>query len=255
MRSCPSLLLKTSTGFESGNAPRWGRLLFPLPTAPWVTPFSARLENARVPMFAGVRFDTFPLVLLTLLAGCASRQALLDLPAEHRQHIRFVPTDQQPRVRYASAAARTAREFGGVIGLAISGSIEHSTNAFGEAGAVIGRFEAEALQAAFADKLRSSSLEIASAHPEASVLELRVHAVGLREVERERFSPFVDASARLTGHRGREIWSARAQSTSVHAVPLQSFRENPNLYREDFHEVALDLVKQLVEGPLRSLNP
>ena len=202
-----------------------------------------------------VRFEKILVLvpLLTLLAGCAGRKAFLDFPAEQRQHIRFAPQNQKPQVRFASDGARNAREFGGIIGLAIAESIEHSTNAFGKGSSVVGSFEAEVIQDLFLKRLRAASIGIESSHSNASRLELRVHSVGLREVERERFAPFAYASARLAARDGKELWAARVQSTGARAHALQQFRENPESYRNDFNEVAQDLVNQMVEGPIRAV--
>jgi hypothetical protein len=78
--------------------------------------------------------------------------------------------------------------------------------------------------------------------------------VGLREVEREQFAPFADASARFSAHDGKEIWTARAQSTGLQRRAMRDFHEKPELYRQDFDDVVQDVVNQLIEGPVRPVR-
>ena len=194
------------------------------------------------------------LSLLIFLSGCAVPKAFLDLPAEQRQSVRFNhEIKQSPRVRFASDGARTAREFGG-IGLAIAGSIERSTNAYGKASSLVGSFEVGMIHDRFVHKLSAAGQDIENAAAGALRLELRVQAVGLREVERERFVPFADAVGRLFGNDGKELWNAHAQSSGPRPRAIAEFRETPELYRDDFEEVARDLANQLVEGPVRAIT-
>jgi hypothetical protein len=195
------------------------------------------------------------LSVLMFLPGCAAQKAFLDLPAEQRQGVRFVVrTNDRPQVRFASAGAQTAREFGGIIPLVVSASIEHSTNSFGNAAPVIGSFESKLIQDLFVKKLRAASIDLDGPQPGGARLTLQLQATGLREVERERFVPFADAVGRLSGSDGKELWNAHVQSTGPHPRALQEFRERPELYRNDFDDVGNDLVNQLVEGPVRAVR-
>jgi hypothetical protein len=190
------------------------------------------------------------------MTGCvAPPKALVDLPAEHRRAVRFVPLrEEQTRARFVSNGATTAREFGGIVGFAVAASIEHSTNGYGDAAAIIGTFEAAAVQDLFLKRLQSMAIATDATGPEAARLSIKIGAVGLREVERGRFTPFIQVSSRLTGSDAKELWLAHAQSTGVRARPLREFQEQPELYRQDFGGVAEDVVNQLVEGPIRAVT-
>ena len=113
-----------------------------------------------------------------LLSGCAAPKAFLDLPAEQRQAVRFNRNlKQSPQVRFASDGARTAQEFGTIVGFAVAGSIEHSTNAYGKAASLVGSFEVGVIQDRFLKRLGAAGVDSESATP-AFRLELQVQAVG-----------------------------------------------------------------------------
>lgn len=189
------------------------------------------------------------------MVGCGTQKALLDLPSEQRTAIRFNPNvKQSPRVLYASEGVRTAREIGGVIGLTVAAGIEHSTNAYGSAATVLGTFEAAMAQERFVKRLSAAGLDPENGAPGAQRVEFRVETVGLREVERERFAPFASAVGRLYSSDGKVVWHAHAKSTGSRPRAVAEFREKPDLYREEFEEVANDIANQLVEGPVRPIT-
>jgi hypothetical protein len=191
--------------------------------------------------------------LFPLLVGCAANKAFLDLPLEQRQHVRFVSSvNRRPDIRFASEGARTAREFGGLIALAVSGQIEHSTNRFGQSLSVIGCFEAGLIEDLFLTRLHADAVDFKNL--DLPSLEVRVRTVGLREVERARFAPFAEAFAQLSAPDGKQLWAARVQSTGQRHRALDQYRDDAKFYRQDFNEVAEDIVNQLIEGPIRAVT-
>jgi hypothetical protein len=77
--------------------------------------------------------------------------------------------------------------------------------------------------------------------------------VGIREARSDLYAPFARISAELKGKDGKKIWSASALSTELHTRAKREYENKPELYKEDFREVAADLAEQLVKGPMQSL--
>ena len=83
-------------------------------------------------------------------------------------------------------------------------------------------------------------------------LELVIKEAGVAELERGGFfGVFGVAQARLRSAENKELWNAQARSSSTRLRKQSEYDANPALYAEDFREVAQDIARQLVEGPIR----
>ena len=145
---------------------------------------------------------------------------------------------------------------GGLIGLTVGHSvaagIENNNETLNAVRAATGEFEKNLIEEKFRAQLSPETLS-----PSAGTntqLKICIKAIGLREIERNQFAPYAMAVAMLYSPNSQEIWRATARSHAVNPRALEDFKKQPELYRKDFNEVADDLVRQLVEGPVREIK-
>jgi len=85
----------------------------------------------------------------------------------------------------------------------------------------------------------------------APTLKITIASVQISELERGCFWG-VNATAAASLWVGQKnIWSEVAESKSTHLHRYLDYLANPNLYAQDFREVANDLARQLINGPIR----
>ncbi len=116
-----------------------------------------------------------------------------------------------------------------------------------------GHFETALVTERFNSKLDASNVLI-SKDDSKPLLDLKITKYGLREVQRGFFAPYVYAEATLTDPKGKRIWRASAYSIGINDRRKEEFHHQPELYRKDFVEVAEDLSRQLIEGPIRAVR-
>jgi hypothetical protein len=198
---------------------------------------------------------------VALFSGCSTRKALLHLPAEQRADVRFIPcTNCLPDVRFESFGAEAARKYsayggaiGGLIGYSVAHGIERNNETLRDVRTATGSFEMAAMNEKFAALLERNGLTNAASR-DASTLQVRLGRTGLQEMERNRFSAFATAEAQLLKSDGTSVWQARAESAFPDSRPLDDFAKDPALYRRHFEDLAEDLARQLIEGPIRIMT-
>ena len=111
--------------------------------------------------------------------------------------------------------------------------------------------EAELVTASIQERVRS--LDAANADAAAGpVLEVTLKEAGIAELQRGGFFGAVGrVHARLRNSANKELWSAEATSSSTQLRRREDYDTNPALYAEDFRQVAEDLARQLIDGPIR----
>jgi hypothetical protein len=79
-----------------------------------------------------------------------------------------------------------------------------------------------------------------------------VTEVGIAELQRGGYFGAVGrVHARLRNAANKELWSAEASSSSTRLRRREEYDARPELYSEDFREVAEDIARQLIDGPIR----
>ena len=145
---------------------------------------------------------------------------------------------------------------GGLIGLTVGHSvaagIENNDETLKAVRAATGEFENKLIEEKFRALLSSEILSPSTATN--TQLKICIKTIGLREIERSQFAPYAMAVAMLYSPSSQEMWRATARSHAVNPRALEDFKKQPELYRKDFNEVAEDLVRQLVDGPIREIK-
>jgi hypothetical protein len=188
---------------------------------------------------------------------------LLTVPAPQRTTISF---ERELRVaesfHFTTLKSRKARKdgaTGGLIGMLIGQSIASSSEATGRKlqdalRETSNRCEAPLLSGSIETHLRSAGVQLVPPDREAPRLKVNIVARGLAEVVPGHFSAHATVASELFSATGRRLWSARVQSVATVKRPVAEFQSRPEQYRDDFAEVADDLARQLVQGPIRPMG-
>ena len=114
-----------------------------------------------------------------------------------------------------------------------------------------GIHEGEIVQQKVLDRVRKVQ-EVAVDTNAGPVLTVEVQEAGLAELQRGGwFGAHGTVSATLRSSGGESLWEATARATSTKLRRREEFDQQPTLYRDDFTEVADDIARQLIEGPIR----
>lgn len=162
-------------------------------------------------------------------------------------------------MRFHSDGARSARRLSGyggavgaLIGYSIASGIERNNEVVEKLANANGPFESQQLNDQIQLALTRQSVNNAS--ESVATLNVRLRVAGLDEIEPKRFVAFGVAQAELRDSAGKQVWEAAAEATSINSRPLSEYEREPGLYRKDFAEVAEDLARQLIEGPVRHMS-
>ena len=200
-------------------------------------------------------------VAITLLCcGCVSRKPLRAVSPEQRAGAELAYVGSANHFRHSSVNTRNTRHAGlegGLIGgvvTIIAGAVESgSGNWMVPIREQTGEFEPEMLLEKVSARLQEITQSAATTNATAAPrLELWFVGLGLPELERGWFGAYGSARARLVDATGKEIWSTQATSTATKLRKRAEFEADPTLYKNDFDEVAADIARQLVLGPVRS---
>jgi hypothetical protein len=200
------------------------------------------------------------LSLAVLACGCATDAPFKSLSAARQQSARISPCRNfDTQVKLNTIGAREARNLGamgGLIGVTVGHSvaagIENNNPALNTIRTATGEFEKSLIEEKFRTRLSPETLSASSSTN--SQLKICIKSIGLREVERNQFVPSAMAVAMLYSPTGQETWRATARSNGSNPRALDAFEKQPDFYRKDFDEVADDLARQLVEGPVREIK-
>ncbi len=201
------------------------------------------------------------LCFAALLVGCANPKPLRVVAPELRSQVWF-PNSQQEHVHasYSSVTGRSGRNLasGGLVAAVIGGTISIVSDAQGndlmpQLRHATGKFEPDLVHDQFCERLRTAGIQISESN-NAPALKLKLTSFGLREVQRGFFVPYVSAEAGLMDSGGKRLWHASAQSIGIKPRRKEEFQQSPILYRDDFLDVAADLSRQLIQGPIRTIN-
>jgi hypothetical protein len=193
-------------------------------------------------------------------AGCAGTKPLVSVAPDSRARVRFANESKPHNASFSTITQRNGEKLisdgllGGAIGVTlIAGSEGDKKGIVSRIRSDVGNFETDLINERFEVKLLAAGLRVSN-DASASTLELKVSRFGLREVQRGFFAPYAFADAKLRTTDGKQIWWACAQSVGTKQRRDEEFGQRPELYREDFVEVADDLSRQLIEGPIRVIE-
>ena len=202
----------------------------------------------------------FAVVFVVLFSvGCANAP-LRSVSAEKRAGARIIQSAPPGSSRFATANSRTTRTAGVDSGLA-SALVLGTSAAISEQGGISwvsdiraksGVDEGMILAEKVRERVRLLGSEHAAERDGGPTLDVRVMTAGISELERGGFfGVTATALARLWSAEKKEIWNAEAHSSSTRLRRREEYSANPALYAEDFREVAEDLARQVVLGPIR----
>jgi hypothetical protein len=199
------------------------------------------------------------LFLTLLCTGCATRQPFRSLPAGERRGAQVLDVTPRSASSYSSADSRALRETGAQSGLLPALIMSAAAETVEGKGlpwvssirAQSGLDEANVVTESIRQRVRmldASNMETNGG----PVLEVFVQEVGLAELQRGGYFGAVGmVLARLRNANGKELWSGVARSTSTRQRRREEYDAKPGLYAEDFREVAEDIARQLIDGPIR----
>ena len=207
-------------------------------------------------------FHVTLLALILLSNGCVSRKPLRAIAVEQRENSQVFYVGDATKLRNSTVGTRGTREAGmsgGVIGgimMVVAGAIESKGGDWmAKIREQTGEFEADLLLEKVTSELRELQPDSSSAGGDRTpVLEISFSQIGIPELQRDWYGAYGLARARLRDHTDQEVWSAQASSTSTKLRRRAEFEVNPSLYQADFADVAEDIARQLVDGPIRSLK-
>jgi hypothetical protein len=217
------------------------------------------MKNSQLVGIMG-RFCCF-FLLMFVLSGCANRKAFLTLPADQRQNIHFTGSTR-PRTNpsFTTVTGRNALQprDTGAVGALVVGSIRIAADTTVDEylkaiRAVTGDFEAALIDEYFRGRLAAAGVTL-KPEGEGPRLETRLQSFGIREVQRGFYAPFAVLTARLNAPDGKNIWTADAQSVAPSLRRKEEYARDPTLYSKEFAQIADDLARQLVEGPIRQFE-
>lgn len=143
---------------------------------------------------------------------------------------------------------------GGIM-LIVAGAIESSGGDWMEKiRKETGEFEPDLLLDRVNAEIRQLPTDSKLSGNSSPVLEISFSQIGIPELQHEWYGTYGLARARLRDAAGKDVWSAQASSTSTKLRRRAEFESDPSLYRKDFEEVAEDLARQLIQGPIRPLK-
>lgn len=194
-----------------------------------------------------------------LLCGCASRKPLRAVPESDRHGLTILDGTRSDLSDYSSANAQAMHNAGSQSAL-VPGVILHTAAAISNSKgmswvtsirAQIGIDEREVVLEEVLSRVKDLQ-DVAVGTNDAPVLIIRVQEAGLAELQRGGwFGAHGSVSANLRSRNGESLWSATARSTSTELRRREDFDRQPTLYLDDFMEVAKDIARQLIEGPIR----
>lgn len=199
------------------------------------------------------------LLLAAVLVGCRSMVPLAELPAGQRSRLIVeLATNQPPVVEFSTARGRNAQQagsYGGLIGSVFAAGVGSKDESDGKrqferVREQTGRFEPGLILEAVRERLRAAGITLAEDHA-ARLLIVEVKAVGLEESQRGFLAPCVRVSLRLAGDEPAREWKSFTHSLGTRPRRLEDYVARPELYRQDFKEVAEDIARQLIIGPIR----
>ena len=167
-------------------------------------------------------------------------------------------SDTNVSLVFTSAHGRNAQQAGatgGLIGIVIGASVAANAESGGmdivrNLCRTNGLFEA----AMITNSIQSRLLHAGLTPPKAGSpndLIIEVQTVGLLEPQQGFWVPYVHVLARLDRNAGGDTWSTRVSSTGTKYRRLDEFSNHPELYAADFAELAEDVARQVVDGPIR----
>ena len=194
-----------------------------------------------------------------LCSGCATRPPFRSISQADRAGTQVINATPRAASSYSSANSRSLRQSGSESGLLpglIMGAAASSVEGKGvpwvdSIRSRSGLDEADLLTANIQERVQ----KLAAPNTETSagpVLEVTSKEAGIAELQRGGYSgPVGRVHARLRNSANKELWSAEASSTSTQLRRREDYDTNPALYAEDFRQVAEDLARQLIDGPIR----
>ena len=197
--------------------------------------------------------------LTAFFAGCANAP-LRSVPAEKRAGARVIHSGPSGSSGFTTANSRATQTAGVESGLAPAVVLGVSA-AISEQGGISwvsdirarsGIDEGKVLAEVVRERVRQLGSEHATETAGGPTVDLRVTEAGISELERGGFfGVTATARVRLFSAEQKQIWSAEARSSSTRLRRREGYTANPALYGEDFREVAEDLARQVVIGPIR----
>jgi hypothetical protein len=202
----------------------------------------------------------FQALVLIFLCGCVNHLPLTGLPNARQMMVHVEPSpDSKEKVVFSTALGRNAElagSGGGLIGFLVGTGIAASDERGGaeivrNIRATDGNFEPGMIVNAINAALRKSEIHVSDSADANRTLLVRVNSVGLLEPQRNFWVVTANVSARLENTNKTSIWSATVDSTGTHTRRMDDFARDPSLYAKDFEEVADDIARQLIAGPIR----
>jgi hypothetical protein len=200
----------------------------------------------------------FIVVLVLLGTGCSSTRPLSAVPeAKQSDLVLEINSSSKPKIICETARGKNARQAGagdGLLGVIISRTI--GANEEAEGVKLVRQFCSENCQEETQTVLNAVKTRLARAGMNVSdtgsnKLTIRTTALGVREVHRGFWVPFVQVSAKLAAGEEANRWKTFASSSGTKPRALKEFSMNPDLFKQDFAEAADDVARQLVQGPIR----
>jgi hypothetical protein len=197
------------------------------------------------------------LLAVVLCSGCATRKPFRSVPAGDRAGTEVIDVTPRAGSSYSTANSRALNEAGAQSGIlpaiimgAAAGTIEGKglswVNSIRARG---GLDEAEVVAESIRERVRQLNAGNTNGGP---ILEVAVTEVGIAELQRGGYFGAVGrVHARLRNAANKELWSAEASSSSTRLRRREEYDARPELYSEDFREVAEDIARQLIDGPIR----
>lgn len=202
-------------------------------------------------------------LIVSLCGGCAAPRApLRSVPVSQRAGARVIDvTSRLKRDSTGFGTANTqalraaAQQTGLVPALILRGSAANIEGKgipwVNEIRAKSGIHEPDTIVESVRERIAKLDGQAGNGASDGPLLEVFVVQIGIAELERGGFFGVTgEAQANLKA-ADKLLWKARARSTSTHLRRTADYDANPALYAEDFREVAQDIARQLVEGPIR----
>jgi hypothetical protein len=207
-----------------------------------------------------MRWSVLSLLLAASLSGCVSRTPLSALPDSKGMTLNNPSVSEgKAAIVFSTAHGRNAQiagASGGFFGSVIGRSVAAAAAGDGEDRVIAlrernGAPEAKAIEGSLETRLKSAGMKLSGVSA-THRLTISLTAVGLMEHQRGYWAPMAKVTAELLNQSDEKMWKAIAASTGTHPRKLDEFSQQPELYRNDFAEVADDLARQLIEGPIRN---
>jgi len=197
------------------------------------------------------------LLAVVLCSGCATGKPFRSVPAGDRAGTEVIHVTPRAASSYSSANSRALNDAGAQSGIlpglimgAAAGTIEGKGSSWvNSVRARGGLDEAEVVVASIQERVRRLDAANTNAGP---IMEVAVTEVGIAELQRGGYFGAVGGvQARLRTAANKELRSGEARSSSTRLRRREEYDAKPELYADDFREVAEDIARQLIDGPIR----